>query len=83
MSKLSELMEILKEIDEVKEITDLVIKESYPYIERIVNGITDLKIRSIKKYMDNGFTKEEAILLTIDSSAALIKSLDKTNTGTK
>ena len=83
MSKLAEAFEMLKEVDELKEIINLFIKEAFPYIERTSDAIVELKTRSIRKYIDNGFTKEEAILLTIDSVNSLIKSIDKYKAGDK
>ena len=81
MSKITDVLKTLKDIKEIKQIADLLIEEVHPYIERTANGIADLKMKSIKKYMDNGFTKQESILLTIDSSKALSSALDRYNVG--
>ena len=82
MSKLTDALGILKNAKEAKELADLLIPELYPYIERLSDGLVDLKMRQIKQYQDNGFTREEAILLTIDTFNSVQRALNN-NTGGK
>ena len=82
MSKLTDALGILKNAKEAKELADLLIPELYPYIERLSDGLVDLKMRQIKQYQDNGFTREEAILLTIDTFNSMQRAINN-NTGGK
>ena len=81
MSKLSDAIGVIKEVKEIKELVDLVIPEVYPYIERLSNGLVDLKMRQIKQYQDNGFTREEAILLTIDTFNSMQRAINNSTGG--
>lgn len=73
--KLKEAIELLQNAKEAKELADLLIPELYPYVERMVDGITDLKIRSIKRYEEEGFSREHAIFLTASTHIGMMKSL--------
>ena len=81
MSKLTDALGILKNAKEAKELADLLIPELYPYIERLSDGLVDLKMRQIKQYQDNGFTREEAILLTIDTFNSMQRAINNSTGG--
>ena len=66
VSKLKEAIEILKELNEIKEIADLVIDEIVPYIDRFSTYMVEMKIKQIKQFEGEGFTREESISLTND-----------------
>lgn len=82
MSTLTDALGAVRKAKELKELTDLIIPEVYPYIERLSDGIVNLKARQITQYQDKGFTREEAILLTIDSFNSINRAI-KNNTGRK
>ena len=75
MSKITEAIEVLKNAKEVKDLADILIPEISHYVDRLADGIVDVKIRQIQRYERQGFTKEEAMLLTIDSTLALQNTL--------
>ena len=71
MSKITEAIEVLKNAKEVKDLADILIPEISHYVDRLADGVVDVKIRQIQRYRRQGFTKEEAMLLTINSTLAL------------
>ena len=84
MSKITEAIEVLKNAKEVKDLADILIPEVSIYMDRFADGLVDIKVRQINRYEINGFTREEAILLTIDSNLALQNALTTIkNTGSK
>lgn len=51
--------------------------------ESICDGAVDLKIRAIQRYVDSGiFTKEEAMLLVMDSALAIQRIMSGANSRT-
>ena len=81
MGKITEAINMMKDASEVKELVDLIIPEVYPYLERLSDGIVDLKTRQIHKYQDKGFTREEAILLTIDTFNSIQRAINDSTGG--
>lgn len=77
MSKIGEAIKLFQEAKEVKELVDLLIPEIYPYLERSVDGITDLKIRAIERYEAAGFSREDAIFITVSTHKDIIKSIQE------
>ena len=74
MSKLTDALKVIQDYKEIKDVVDLIIPEVYPYVERLSDGIVDLKIRSIRRYENEGFTREESILLTLDTQHSLMNN---------
>ena len=74
--KANDIKEIFDDIDTYKSIFEIMIRESTVYFDRFADYITDTKIKQIKRYEEAGFSREEAILLTIDSANSIIKALN-------
>lgn len=74
--KANDIKEIFDDIDTYKSIFEIMIRESTVYVDRLADYITDTKIKQIKRYQDAGFSREEAILLVIDSANSISKSLN-------
>ena len=74
--KANDIKEIFDDIDTYKSIFEIMIRESTVYFDRFADYITDTKIKQIKRYKEAGFSREEAILLTIDSANSIIKALN-------
>ena len=60
--------------DAVKAIKEIYDDELFPLIERLLVSIndlgTDLTIKNFGKYLDNGFTREEAMLLLLSKKSS-------------
>ena len=80
LSEIREYLELGKLFKPIISDSIDVIQEYGPEIRKlfsgIVDGIVDMKIQAIKRYDSNGFSRTEAILLTIDSFSALSKLTD-------
>jgi len=82
-----EFIEILKEIQEYKPVAQLVVRgvkefgpDVYELMETISNGVVDLRASAIKRYQEeHGFTKEEAMLLVMNTYETLFKNIDIAN----
>lgn len=77
--KIETLKEIFNDIEVYKELADIIIPVVSIYMDRTADGLTDLKIRQIKRYQNNGFTKQEAIMLTLDTNHTLTQSIKDYN----
>jgi hypothetical protein len=55
-------------------------KEVVPIIDDLVNWVVDTNIRVIARYAAAGLTREHAVLLLLNSHAALGKALSKAAT---
>lgn len=74
-------LEFLTELKEFRPMILQIVNEIEKYgpdIHQILNkmslSMVDIKAAMIKKYQKEGFTRKEAILLTIDSATALQKA---------
>jgi hypothetical protein len=68
--------EIIKEIiSEFIEVSEDFLPEIDKQIKRIQDYSVDMKDRMIKRFIANGYSKEEAILLSIDTSTAFKKAI--------
>lgn len=83
---LLELAEAMKEIDEYRLVAGTIIDKALecgPELRRVLSafviGMTDLKIEAIRHYEDNGFTREQAMLLTMDSWKFFFEGLKSAN----
>lgn len=83
---IKELLNYVSLADDFKPVFKEILKilESYGselnvVIKNISKTLADNKIEIIRYYQDAGFTKEEAILLTINSGHALTKTLSNIN----
>lgn len=88
--ELQEMAEILTEAETFKPIVRVIldaIKLYGPEIEeipkRFSQWMVDNRIESIQRYRDAGFTKQEAIMMTLDDSSRLIKSVNDMNKNIK
>ena len=82
--ELQELLELFSVLDDVKPAIKAAIKsiQAYgPEIKEFLNGIqlgiVDMRINAIRKYEAEGFTREEAIFMTMDEWFAYRRSLNK------
>ena len=67
---------ILKKVNEYKILADQVITMAEPYIDRLSDMAADSKARMVKRLMEeHGFTKDEAILLTLDIQTSTLKAI--------
>ena len=78
----AEILEIAKSFQPMaKDIVKVIQQygpDVYELLSGTVDGICDLKIRAIKRFTASGLTKEQAVLLTIDTMNAVNKSLKRT-----
>jgi len=81
---IGEILEIVNMAKAFKPVIDeslSVLKEYVPCMKEIYGGFLDYGIETkdyaIKEYRERGYTKEEAILLVLDSSASLKSFLNK------
>lgn len=73
----SEILEVLGQVEEfrliIRQVLDA-LKSLSPEIQEIPNAILDWavkrRIASVKKYEEAGFSREEAILMTLDDTLA-------------
>jgi len=87
-SEILEILEFVQEADQflpvAEKVTEVVGKFSpfiYGLMEKMVLGSVDLTTACYKRYMDNGFSSEEAMLLTLNSKESLRLAVDKLNGG--
>ncbi|MCK5615304.1 hypothetical protein KAR91_76275 [Candidatus Pacearchaeota archaeon] len=80
------ILEILSDVEEYRPLINAGVKalksfgpEIDDLLRTMVFAAADIKMAVIQRYVDNGFTKEEAILLVLDSEASLQKSLNNIN----
>ena len=76
--EIADVLELLDDVNEFKPLVGKITKVLIEYggefkelFDAIQDRIVDSRIRIIRKYQDSGFTKEEAILFTLDSNVAL------------
>lgn len=89
MNKIAEIMALLglvKEYKPVAETTvDLVVEEYGPILNKVFKSMGSALVKNtdanIKEFQELGYTKDEAILLVINSKAALQEALS--NVGSK
>lgn len=79
---LKEIIQIIEIADEFVPIvkkgvekSNTLLREFRPLIDNFVDYIADSKIKMINKYLDSGFSRDEAILMTLDQWAAFSNSL--------
>ena len=79
---LSALMELIEQADEFKPLLKKAVvilmdysKEFKCIFDEFTDYMTTNKIKMIHRYMEEGFTKKESILLTMDSRLAMNKML--------
>lgn len=77
--KISELKEIFEDLEAYKELANIIIPEMSNYVDRLSDGVVDLKIRQIARYQAAGYTREEAILMTIDTTQSLREAFKNNN----
>jgi len=78
-------IEIMQEAEEYKPLVVIAIKaiksyapELFELLQDVNNSIVDLKAESVKRYMTKySFSKEEAIIMTLDSWSNFKKELNK------
>jgi len=77
-------MEFINNADELKPVVEKVSKalqsfgpEIYELCNRTVLGYVDLRIAAVKRFEDAGFTREEAIYMTMDEWWGLRKLSNK------
>jgi len=87
---LAEIMEVLKDAEQFRPLVRTVldtIKSFGPEIEEIPkvcrSWIVKERIASIKQYRDAGFSKADAILMTLDDRAAMRRISESINKGGK
>jgi hypothetical protein len=86
-----EAVEMFTEINEIIELVKTLRPSVYsfgreikPIIESFTDSVVDMNARAIRRYETvHGFTREEAILLTLDVRTSLYKSLEKTDNSKK
>jgi len=64
------------------QIVDIILEygsESKKIVRAIVDTICEMKLYAIQKYTSEGLTKDQAILLVMDSSHAIAKQLEKSS----
>jgi len=83
MSNLQDAVKILKELEEYKEFVNLALDEVTPFIDRFAMYTVDTRISMIKRYQEAGFTKEESIYMTLDTTKQLGKSLQNASNAIK
>ena len=78
-----EILALAMQAEELRPMVEEVLKALKSYgpelkglFSDLNDGLTDLKIATIKRYQDAGFTREEAILLTCDQWAQLVKNMN-------
>lgn len=83
---LAEIEEILKEAESFRPIVQLVVKTIRLFSddlkeipEAIYSWAIEKRIASIQKYEDAGFSREDAISMTLDDSAAIRRVLGDWN----
>jgi len=82
------LLEIAQSAEEFKPAVSQTIKavqsygpEIYGFMERFCQSNVDLKAMCVKRYIEqHGFTREEAILMTLDQWSAFAKGMQKSQT---
>jgi hypothetical protein len=88
--KFNEFIQCLNEVESfrplVQKVLDII--ESYGLeVARLFDGLTDYSVKRITKtfnmYRDNGFSREEAILLVLNSKVALLEALNNYNKAKK
>jgi hypothetical protein len=83
-----EILEIVTALDEftkvIKTVRPTIIdfgNEIKPIIESFSNTLVDFNVNAITRYREHGFTKEEAILLTLNTKFSIMeafKNMDNT-----
>jgi len=77
-----DVLELIGLIDELNPVIDGGIDTITPYFDRFIDYIIDKKAYAIKKLMDkHGFTREEAIMLTVDMQTQMLNALKDKNNG--
>lgn len=84
---LQEFIKILDGLDELRPaIRELlakgvdVLKELKPHIEELGDWLRARNVTAFQFYTANGMTREEALLLVIDSNASLTRAINRINT---
>lgn len=79
---LIEYIELLESVEEVKPLIAPLVEtvksfssELAPLLDGISDYMVDKKIANIKRFEADGFTREEALLLTMDMQTSILKSL--------
>lgn len=57
--------------------------EIYDFAEGITLGSCELRAKAVRKYEELGFTRQEAILLTIDQSVAMREAIRSSQANSK
>ena len=80
------ILEVLSDVEEYRPLITKGIEalksfgpELDDLLRTMVFASADIKMAVIQHYVNNGFTKDEAILLVLDSGASLQKSLNNIN----
>lgn len=80
---LKEIMQIIETADEFVPVVKVAVEKSNnllselrPLLDNFIDYLSDSKIKMVNKYVDNGFTKGEAILMTLDPWTAFRNSLN-------
>ena len=63
----------------IEKVADEVVGDYAPILGKVVDGLREYSIKSntdsFKQYVENGFTREEALLLVINTRASLQEAL--------
>lgn len=74
MSSIKDALEVLKDLDEIKLLIELLARESEPYVDRFIDTVVDKEDRAIKGFIERGYTKQEAMMLVMNLQSRLSKS---------
>jgi len=74
-----EFFDMIKDIKNYKEIFETVLPQITPYIDRLVDYSVDKKIQAVRRFQDKGFSREEALNLTLDIEQRIFKQLKNIN----
>lgn len=78
---IKKIMQIIEAADEFVPVVKVAVEKSNnllselrPLLDNFIDYIVDSKIKMVNKYVDNGFTKDEAILMTLDQWTAFFNN---------
>lgn len=82
-----DIREIIKVVDPYLTLVDEILDKAAPVLDKIFSRLSsymrEQNVKTIKYYESEGFTRAEALLLTINTSTSLVKALENTGKGKK
>ena len=71
--EVQDLIVLVQLIEKVIPLIQELGKETKPLLESFSDAVVDLQVRAFNRYLDSGMSREEAMLLVLDSKFALGK----------